>query len=111
MQLTFRYPVYPTQTQEETLLEWLDHLCELQNSARNNRKFAYETKGRFVSRYDQEQLLKVAREKYDDFREVPQDFQVSILKRVDKAFDAFRRRCEEGQRKKGILVSKRVSVL
>ena len=108
MQLTFRYPVFYA-NQEETLLEWLDHLCELQNSARNNRKFAYETEGRFVSRYDQEQLLKVAREKYDDFREVPQDFQVSILKRVDKAFDAFRRRCM--QRKKGILVSKRVSVL
>ena len=101
MRLTFKYPVYPTQTQETTLLAWFDHLCELQNSARNNRKFAYETEGRFVSRYDQEQLLKVAREKYDDFREVPQDFQVSILKRVDKAFDAFRRRCKEGAEKKG----------
>ena len=101
MKLTFKYPVYPMQTQEETLLGWLDHLCELQNAARNNRKHAYETEGRFVSRYDQEHLLKVAREKYDDFREVPQDFQVSILKRVDKAFDAFRRRCEEGAAKKG----------
>ena len=101
MRLTFKYPVYPTQTQETTLLAWFDHLCELQNSARNNRKFAHETEGRFVSRYDQEQLLKVAREKYDDFREVPQDFQVSILKRVDKAFDAFRRRCKEGAEKKG----------
>ena len=56
--------------------------------------------GRFVSRYDQEQLLKVAREKYDDFREVPQDFQVSILKRVEKAFDAFRRRCKAGETEK-----------
>ena len=46
-------------------------------------------------------LLKVARETYDDFREVPQDFQVSVLKRVDKAFDAFRRRCKEGAEKKG----------
>ncbi len=101
MKLTFEYPVYPTKTQEQTVLGWLDHLCELQNSARNNRKHAYETEGRFVSRYDQEHLLKVAREKYDDFREVPQDFQVSILKRVDKAFDAFRRRCKEGAEKKG----------
>lgn len=101
MKLTFRYPVYPTKTQEQTLLGWFDHLCELQNSARNNRKFAHEEEGRFVSRYDQEQLLKVAREKYDDFREVPQDFQVSILKRVDKAFDAFRRRCKAGAEKKG----------
>ena len=101
MRLTFKYPVYPTQKEERTLEKWLGHLCELQNAARNNRKFAYEEEGRFVSRYDQEQLLKVAREKYDDFREVPQDFQVSILKRVDKAFDAFRRRCKEGAEKKG----------
>ena len=101
MRLTFKYPVYPTQEEERTLEKWLDHLCELQNSARNNRKFAYEEEGRFVSRYDQEQLLKAAREKYGDFREVPQDFQVSILKRVDKAFDTFRRRCKEGAEKKG----------
>ena len=111
MRLTFKYPVYPTQEEERTLEKWLDHLCELQNSARNNRKFSHETEGRFVSRYDQEQLLKVAREKYDDFREVPQDFQVSILKRVDKAFDAFRRRCKAGAEKKGYPRSKRVSVL
>ena len=83
------------------MLAWLDHLCELQNSARHDRRVAYETEGRFVSRYDQEHLLKGAREKYDDFREVPQDFQVSILKRVDKAFDAFRKRCKEGAEKKG----------
>ena len=93
--------MYPTQEEERTLEKWLDHLCELQNAARNNRKFAYEEEGRFVSRYDQEQLLKVAREKYDDFREVPQDFQVSILKRVDKvSFDAFRRRCKAGETEK-----------
>ena len=37
MKLTFKYPVYPTQTQAQTLFEWLDHLCELQNSARHDR--------------------------------------------------------------------------
>ena len=49
MRLTFKYPVYPTQQQEETLLKWLDHLCELQNSARHDRLVAYETEGAFVS--------------------------------------------------------------
>ena len=53
MRLTFQYPVYPTKTQEQTLLAWFDHLCELQNSARNNRKFAHETEGRFVRQSDQ----------------------------------------------------------
>ena len=101
MRLTFKYPVYPTKTQESTLFAWFDHLCELQNSARNNRKFAHEEEGRFVTQSEQQSLLTIAREKYDDFRSVPQDFQVSILKRVDKAFDAFRRRCKEGASKKG----------
>ena len=101
MKLTFKYPVYPTKTEETTLCKWLEHLCELQNSARDNRKHAYEEEGRFVSQGEQQALLTAAREKYDDFREVPQDFQVSVLKRVDKAFDAFRRRCKEGAEKKG----------
>jgi len=101
MRLTFQYPVYPTKTQEQTLLAWFDHLCELQNSARNHRKHAHETEGRFVTQSEQQALLTVARDTYNDFRCVPQDFQVSVLKRVDKAFDAFRKRCKEGAEKKG----------
>ena len=101
MKLTFRYPVYPTKTQETTLLKWLDHLCDLQNSARHDRLVAHETEGAFVSLTDQQQLLTAAREKYDDFREVPQDFQNHALRRNDKAFANFRRRCKDGDAKKG----------
>ena len=101
MRLTFKYPVYPTKTQETTLLKWLDHLCELQNSARHDRIVVLETEDRFVSLHNQEKLLKVARKKYDDFREVPQDIQCQALKRNDKAFAGFRRRCENGAVKKG----------
>ena len=101
MKLTFRYPVHPTKTQETTLLRWLDHLCELRNSARHDRKVAWETEGERVSYNDQSRKLKVAREKYEDFREVPQDMQVCALERTDKAFDGFYRRCESGAAKKG----------
>ena len=101
MKLTFEYPVYPTQPQETILLAWLDHLCELQNSARHDRLVAYETEGTFVSLSDQQTLLTQAREKYDDFREVPQDFQNHALRRNDKAFTNFRRRCKENAAKKG----------
>ncbi|MYB94268.1 helix-turn-helix domain-containing protein [Candidatus Poribacteria bacterium] len=89
MKLTFRYPVYPTKTQETTLFKWLDHLCDLQNSARHDRKVAWETEGESVSRNDQQRKLKVARERYADFLEVPQDMQVCALERTDKAFDGF----------------------
>ena len=101
MKLTFEYPVYPTKTQQETLLGWLEHLCELQNSARHDRLVAYETEGTFVSLSDQQTLLTQAREKYDDFREVPQDFQNHALRRNDKAFTAFRKRCKANAAKKG----------
>ena len=101
MRLTFKFPVYPTQTQETTLSKWLDHLCELQNSARHDRMVAYEIEGAFVSLSDQQSLLTQAREKYEDFREVPQDFQNHALRRNDKAFANFRRRCKEKTAKKG----------
>ena len=99
--LTFRYPVYPTKAQETTLLKWLDHLCELQNSARHDRLVALETEGVFVSLDSQQTLLTAARKKYDDFREVPQDMQNHTLRRNDKAFANFRRRCKNGDAKKG----------
>ena len=101
MRRTFKYPVYPTKTQETTLLLWLDHLCDLQNSARHDRKVAWETEGTSVSLNEQKSKLTVAREKYSDFREVPQDLQACILERTDKAFDGFYRRCKNGDTKKG----------
>lgn len=101
MRLTFKYPVYPTKTQETILLQWFDHLCELQNSARHDRIVALEVEDRFVSLSEQQDKLTAAREKYDDFREVPQDFQNHALRRNEKAFVAFRKRCENGATKKG----------
>ena len=101
MRLTFKYPVYPTQAEERILEKWFVHLCDLQNSARHDRLVASETEGAFVSLSDQQTLLTAAREKYDDFREVPQDFQNHALRRNDKAFTAFRKRCKENAEKKG----------
>ena len=93
--------MYPTQPQETILEQWLIHLCDLQNSARHDRKVAWETEGTSVSLNDQQKKLTVAREKYADFREVPQDMQVCTLERTDKAFDGFYRRCKNGDTKKG----------
>ena len=54
-----------------------------------------------MSLNDQIKLLKTAREKYDDFCEVPQDMQCHALKRSDKTFAVFRERCKKGDAKKG----------
>ena len=83
------------------MLDWLDHLCELQNSARLNRIRAYEEEGCSVSFAEQCRILTQARKRHPGFRAVPQDFQVSALKRVQKSFDNFFRRCKEGGKAKG----------
>ena len=101
MKLTFRYAVYPTKTQALTLQKWLIHLCDLQNSARHDRKVAWETEKERVSYNDQSSKLTVARKKYADFCEVPRDLQDCALERTDKAYDRFYRRCEAGALKKG----------
>ena len=88
MKLTLKYPVYPTRPQEQTLDRWLDPLCDLQNSARHDRIVALEVEDRFVTLSEQQDKLTAARETYDDFREVPQDFQNHALRR--KAAAAFR---------------------
>ena len=49
MVLTFKYRLYPTQAQETELYQYLSHLCELHNSARDNRIHSYEEEGRSVS--------------------------------------------------------------
>ena len=94
---TFRYRLYPSKTQQRQLIAWLEHLCELHNSARHNRMAVYETEQRSVSFNEQSALLTQARAKFDDYRAVPQDFQQHALQRVDKAFKNFFRRVKAGE--------------
>lgn len=94
---TFKYRLYPSKTQQRQLMEWLERLCELHNSARNNRMAVYEIEQRSVSFNEQSALLTQARAKFDDYRAVPQDFQQHALQRVDKAFKAFFRRVQAGE--------------
>ena len=104
MMLTFKYRLYPTKAQVSQFETWFESLRELQNSMRGNRKHAYEENegdDRFVSRYDQDKLLRQARKKYDDIQSVPEAFQEQVLRRVDEAFMHFRRRVKENAEKKG----------
>ena len=101
MIMTYKYALRPTKTQEQKLLDWLEHLCELHNSARLNRIRAYQKEGVSVSYYEQQKLLTQARVKYDEYRCVPQDFQNHALRRVHKAFANFFRRVRNGEKAKG----------
>ena len=71
-------------------------------NAASFRVFRVKSEKWWVSKLTEQQtLLTEARKKYEDFREVPQDFQNHALRRNDKAFGNFRRRCKKGDAKKG----------
>ena len=78
------------------MLDILECLRQLQNSALNGRRAVYETEGRTLGFNEQAKELTVARGRDTYYRDVPQDFQQHVLQRVKKAFDGFFRRVKAG---------------
>ena len=94
---TFCYKLKPTQTQVAWLVDILERLRQLQNSALNGRKCVYETEGATLTFNEQAKELTAARKRDTYYREVPQDFQQHVLQRVDKAYKGFFRRLRSGE--------------
>src|SRR6266567_6118972 len=93
----YKYRIYPTKKQIGTL-EWTLRRCkELYNAALQERREAYHMCGVSVSygmQADQLPALKQLREEYQD---IHSQVQQEVLKRLDKAFEAFFRRVKHGE--------------
>jgi len=92
----YKYRLYPTHKQANTLQWVLDRCRELYNAALQERRDAYRLVGKSITYYDQANQLpdiKAIREEYKDIHsQVLQD----VLRKVDKAFKAFFARCKRG---------------
>jgi putative transposase len=95
---TYKYRLYPTRQQEQTLFWTLTRCRELYNAALQERRDAYRMAGvsiRFYGQSDQLPAIKQERTEYADiYAQVLQD----VLHRVDKAFAGFFRRVKAGQK-------------
>ena len=94
----YKFRIYPTRKQTGTL-EWTLRRCkELYNAALEERREAYRMSGVSVSynmQANQLPAIKVLREEYQDIHsQVQQD----VLKRLDKAMQAFFRRVLNGEK-------------
>jgi putative transposase len=94
---TYRYKIYPTSKQEAGLTRLLAVQCELYNAALEERRGAWRWERRSISYFDQCRTL-------TDLREVrPEvvDYGIAVcrgsLRRLDRAFGAFYRRCNSGE--------------
>ena len=99
MKRTFKYPVYPTQMQEQWFFAELKHQKKLQNYMLQMRSQMWNYGSKSVSCYDQINHLKKLREN-SHYSKHPQDMQVSTIKRVDASVENFFGRCKDPKAKK-----------
>ena len=98
---SFRYPLHPTQAQAATLTLWLGSCCDLYNAALQERRDAWRKLGVSVSMYDQQKSLTEIRATVDGWCDVPSHVARSALRRLDKAYGAFFRRCKASAKRPG----------
>jgi putative transposase len=100
MKRTFKYPVYPTQMQEQWLFAELKHQKQLQNYMLQMRSQMWNYGSISVSMYDQINHLAELRQSNSHYSKHPQDMQVETIKRVNAAQGHFFRRCKDPKEKK-----------
>ena len=101
MKRTFKYRAYPTPLQERWLFAELKYQKRLQNYMLQMRSQMWAYGSKSVSLYDQIKHLAKLRQGNTHYSKHPQDMQISTIKRVDKSFNHFFRRCQDGSEKKG----------
>jgi putative transposase len=98
MNKAFKYRLYPTSQQEETLFWTLARCRELYNAALAERKEAYRMSGKSVSYYEQKRdLPEIKAEIRQEYQRIHSQVLQDVLLRLDKAFKAFFRRLKHGE--------------
>lgn len=98
MTRSFRYRLVPTRAQARVLFEWLRLTRELYNGALAERKGAWEKQRVRVTAFDQMRALPAVREVRPEFGAVPIVVQRGAIRRLDRAFAGFFRRCKSGEK-------------
>lgn len=95
---TVEAKLYLNTTQEDTLNRWLCSCCWVYNHCLNQRIKAYRRRNESVGYNAQCVLLTGLRERIPALAEVPAVFARDAIRRVDRGFQAFFRRCKAGDK-------------
>lgn len=98
MQRNYRFRLYPTAAQERVLEGMLGAFCDLYNAALHERIDCYRKTGRSLGYYDQATQLKAVRAVDERLAGFSFSAQQQLLRRVNKAFQAFFRRLKRGEK-------------
>src|SRR5436309_2830095 len=98
MHKTFKYRIYPNKATEQKLYWTLTWCRELYNAALSERKDAYKYAGKSITYYDQQNdLPEIKAEIREEYQDIAAHVLQDVLRRLDKAFQNFFRRCKSGQ--------------
>jgi putative transposase len=95
---TYHFRLYPTSRQIKVLQDWLGLCCDVCNAALDERRSAYRMAGISLSYAHQCAELPACKEVRPELGAVPAQVLQDAVKRVDRAYDDFFRRVEEGQK-------------
>lgn len=98
MMLGYRYRIYPSKAQETKLEHTLSLCCELYNAALQERRDAYRMAGKSIRYLDQQNQLPEIKELRPELNGIHSQVLQDVLRRLDKAFDAFFRRVKNGEK-------------
>jgi putative transposase len=95
---TYQFQLRPTKRQIRLLESALAVSCEVYNAALQERREAWKRCRKSVTAFDQTKELTEIRAIRMDVAELPVDMVREPIRRVDRAFQAFFRRCKAGQK-------------
>src|SRR5437588_8925180 len=99
MRKTFKYRLYPTKQTEHKLFWTLTRCRELYNAALSERKDAYHYARKSISYYDQQNdLPEIKAEIREEYQDIAAHVLQDVLRRLDRAFQAFFRRVRNGEK-------------
>lgn len=94
----FRYRIYPTAKQEQTLNGHLAICAELYNAALSERREAWARQRKSISYFDQTLQLTQVKKEREDVAQIHSQVLENVLKRVDLAFKGFFSRVRSGDK-------------
>ncbi|MFX4303139.1 helix-turn-helix domain-containing protein [Alicyclobacillus tolerans] len=92
MRKAYKYRLYPAKEQEEKIQLTLERCRLLYNRLLDERRFAYETDKTTLNYYDQANTLNERKKYIPALKQVHSQVLQDVVKRLDKAFQAFFRR-------------------
>jgi len=95
---SYKFKMKPSKKIEVTLENWLDGCRELYNAAIQERRDAWQMNAISINYYKQSAQLPPIKAIREDIAEINAQVLQDVLRRASKTFDAFFRRCREGEK-------------